>query len=324
MGGRKESKGKEEQMRQIPTDNNRTGGRKAIARRGITARARRRRRRMILFYLFTFFLVIAAAVILSLTVLFRIDTIQVENTSSYSQEEILEACGIQTGENLFLADVDGAQKRVDEKLPLSGGVSVTRKLPATVVITVEEPVVSAAFEQDGKYIVLSNEEKVIQIADTQPSGCPVVAGLTLKDPQAGKKAKASDEKVLAAFEKVTATLEKCQLSDITRIDVTDIYQMMVVYQGRIGILLGTSNDLETKISAAKKIVEQELGEDEKGELDVSLTRDLKKAYYNADSVASSNSSQAESSQESQSSETSSSQTSGDSSTQESSAENAGE
>ena len=91
---------------------------------------------------------------------------------------------------------------------------------------------------------------------------------------------------------MTETLEKCQLfDDITRIDVGDIYQMMVVYQGRIRILLGTSNDLETKINAAKKIVEQELGEDEKGELDVSLTRDLKKAYYNADSVASSQSSQ---------------------------------
>lgn len=308
-------------MRQIPTDNNRTGGRKAIARRGVTARARRRRRRMILFYLFTFFLVIAAAVTLSLTVLFRIDTIRVENTSSYSQEEILEACGIQTGENLFLADVDGAQKRVDEKLPLTGRVSVTRKLPATVVVTVEEPVVSAAFEQDGKYILLSDEEKVLQITDTQPSGCPVVAGLTLKDPQAGKKAKASDEKALAAFEKVTETLEKCQLfDDITRIDVGDIYQMMVVYQGRIRILLGTSNDLETKINAAKKIVEQELGEDEKGELDVSLTRDLKKAYYNADSVASSQSSQEESSQSSQSSEASSSEASGNSSAQESSSE----
>lgn len=284
-------------MRQIPTDNNRIQGRKAIARRGVTARARRRRRRAILFYLFTFFLVIAAAVTLSLTVLFRIDTIRVENTSAYSQEEILEACGIQTGENLFLADVDKASQEIDETLPYTGGVSVTRKLPATLAITVEEPVLSAAFEQDGKYIVLSNEEKVVQITDTQPSGCPVVAGLKLKDPKEGQKATADDAKTLDALNKITKTLESCQLSDITRIDVSDIYQMMVVYQGRIRIILGTSNDLDTKISAAKKIVEEELDEKEKGELDVSLTRDLKKAYYNADSVASSENSQTSSSEE---------------------------
>lgn len=282
-------------MRQIPTDNNRIQGRRAIARRGVTARARRRRRRAILFYLFTFLLVIAAAVTLSLTVLFRIDTIRVENTSAYSQEEILEACGIQTGENLFLADVDQAAQEIDEKLPLTGGVSVARKLPATLVITVEEPVLSAAFEQDGQYVVLSNEEKVVQITGTQPDGCPVVAGLKLKDPQEGKKAVAEDAKTLDALNRITKTLESCQLSDITRIDVSDIYQMMVVYQGRIRILLGTSNDLETKISAAKKIVEGELGEKEKGELDVSLTRDLKKAYYNADSAASSENSQESSS-----------------------------
>ena len=267
-------------MRQIPTDNNRIQGRKAIARRGVTARARRRRRRAILFYLLTFFLVIAAAVVLSLTVLFRIDNIRVENTSGYSQEEILEVCGIQTGENLFLADVDKASQEIDEKLPFTGGVSVTRKLPASLV---------------------------------------VVAGLKLKDPKEGQKAKAEDEKTLAAFNKITSTLESCQLSDITRIDVSDIYQMMIVYQGRIRIVLGTSNDLETKISAAKKIVEEELDEKEKGELDVSLTRDLKKAYYNADSVASSESSQEssseESSEESKASESSSSETSEASSSQ---------
>lgn len=303
-------------MRQIPTDNNRTGGRKAIARRGVTARARRRRRRMILFYLFTFFLVIAAAVILSLTVLFRIDTIQVENTSSYSQEEILEICGIDTGENLFLADVEGAQNRIDEKLPFSGRVSVSRKLPATLVVNIEEPVLSAVFKQDGQYIILSDEEKIVEISDTPPEGCPLITGMKLKEPKVGKQAQVEDEKVLNTYKQLTKTLEKCGLSNITEIRMEDIYQMTVVYEDRIRILLGTSNDLETKISAAKKIVEQELDESEKGELDVSLTRDLKKAYYNADSVASSENSQAESSQESQTSESSSTETSSSESAEE--------
>lgn len=291
-------------MRQIPTDNNRTGGRKAIARRGITARARRRRRRMILFYLFTFFLVIAAAVTLSLTVLFRIDTIQVENTSSYSQEEILEVCGIGKGENLFLADVEEAQCRIDEQLPFSGRVSVSRKLPATLIVNIEAPVLSSVFKQDGQYIVLSDEEKIVEITDTLPEGCPLVTGMKLKDPKVGKQAQAEDKKVLETYQELTETLEKCELSNITEIRMEDIYQMTVVYEDRIRILLGTSNDLQTKISAAKKIVEQELSETEKGELDVSLTRDLKKAYYNADSVASSQNSQAESSQKSSSSDSS--------------------
>ena len=291
-------------MRQIPTDNNRTGGRKAIARRGITVRARRRRRRMILFYLFTFFLVIAAAVTLSLTVLFRIDTIQVENTSSYSQEEILEVCGIGKGENLFLADVEEAQSRIDEQLPFSGRVSVSRKLPATLIVNIEAPVLSSVFKQDGQYIVLSDEEKIVEITDTLPEGCPLVTGMKLKDPKVGKQAQAEDKKVLETYQELTETLEKCELSNITEIRMEDIYQMTVVYEDRIRILLGTSNDLQTKISAAKKIVEQELSETEKGELDVSLTRDLKKAYYNADSVASSQNSQAESSQESSSSDSS--------------------
>ena len=56
--------------------------------------------------------------------------------------------------------------------------------------------------------------------------------------------------------------------------------------GASGFCWGNSNDLDLKLVSAKKIVEEELEETEKGELDVSLTRDLKKAYYNADSSSS--------------------------------------
>ena len=256
------------------------------ARRGVSARARRRRRRAILFYCVSFLVVIAAAVILSLTVLFRIDTIQVENTSRYSQEEILEICGIEIGDNLFLADVNGAQEELDRKLPYAGNVRVERKLPATLQITVEEPVLSAAFEQDDSYILVSQENKILEIAQAAPAGCLVVSGLELENPRAGYPAVPKEEEVQQVFNSLTQALSDCAFSGITQIDVSNLYQMMVVYDGRIRILLGNSNDLDLKLVSAKKIVEEELEETEKGELDVSLTRDLKKAYYNADSSSS--------------------------------------
>ena len=266
-------------MRQIPSENKRIRGRGAVARRGISPRARRRKRRAIFFYCFTFLFVIAAAVVLSLTVLFRIDTIEVNNTSRYSEQEILKACGIEEGQNLFLADTQTAARNIDQKLPYSGGVRVSRKLPNSLVVTVEEPVVSMAFEQDGQYVVVSKENKILEIVSKAPEGVQLITGMKLQKPASGKKYQPADEKTEEAFLQLQEALNAASLDHITKIDVTDIYKMTVEYDGRIQILFGNVNDLSLKISSAKKIILEELGEDEQGELDVSLTRDLKKAYY---------------------------------------------
>ena len=46
--------------------------------------------------------IIAAAITLSLTVLFKISTIEVTGTSRYSVEDIIKESGISEGNNLFL------------------------------------------------------------------------------------------------------------------------------------------------------------------------------------------------------------------------------
>ena len=64
-------------------------------------RRRRRRRRMFFFYIFLFLAVIGTAVTLSLTVLFRVERIEVQGESRYSAEQIVQASGLETGGNLF-------------------------------------------------------------------------------------------------------------------------------------------------------------------------------------------------------------------------------
>ena len=278
--------------RKKPTETRRRRG--GTVRRSVTARARRSRRRMILFCCITVLTVIVAFVVLSLTVFFRVDSIHVSNQSTYSDSEIVRLCGIEEGENLFLVDAGNAKKTLDKSLPLSGGIRVEKKFPATIVITVQKPVVSGAFEQDGQYVVVSDEKKILEITDEKPTGCPLIQGYELVSPKPGNPVQAKDEKTRDTFELLTRSLKAGEFSPITRIDVGDIYSMMVEYDGRIRVLLGNSNDLDLKVAAAKKIVEGELESDEHGELDVSLTRDLKKAYYNADSSQEEESSESES------------------------------
>ena len=104
----------------------------------VKAKAKHRKRNLILFYLSIFVVIIAAAITLSLTVLFKISTIEVTGTSRYSVEDIIKESGISEGNNLFLINKDYAVQNIKEKLPYIGEVTISRKLPGTVSISVSD------------------------------------------------------------------------------------------------------------------------------------------------------------------------------------------
>ena len=78
----------------------------------VKAKAKHRKRNLILFYLSIFVVIIAAAITLSLTVLFKISTIEVTGTSRYSVEDIIKESGISQGNNLFLINKDYALQNI--------------------------------------------------------------------------------------------------------------------------------------------------------------------------------------------------------------------
>lgn len=100
-----------------------------------------------------FFLVIVA-VIFVMSVFFRVSDIQVEGNTHYTDEEIIRAIDIEEGDNLFFFDRFAALSRVFAKLPYVEEVSVERKLPNKVTITVKE-------SQALAYIVLGDEDWTI-------------------------------------------------------------------------------------------------------------------------------------------------------------------
>lgn len=85
---------------------------------------------------------------------FRVSDIQVEGNTHYTDEEIIRAIDIEEGDNLFFFDRFAALSRVFAKLPYVEEVSVERKLPNKVTITVKE-------SQALAYIVLGDEDWTI-------------------------------------------------------------------------------------------------------------------------------------------------------------------
>lgn len=81
---------------------------------------------------------VAVALTMGATVFFQVETVAVTGNSRYSQEEIIKAAGIQTGDNLFRMNKFQIAHQVLQGLPYVEEITIRRSLPSTIVITVKE------------------------------------------------------------------------------------------------------------------------------------------------------------------------------------------
>ena len=109
-------------------------------------------------------------VVLSLTVFFKIDTINVEGTKKYSYKQVTSVLPIDKEKNLFLIDKKGATKKLEENLPYIYDVEITRKLPSTVVVKITEPqLIYYVKNSDNTYTYFDDNFKILEVNVKEPA-----------------------------------------------------------------------------------------------------------------------------------------------------------
>lgn len=258
---------------------------------------RRRRRRRILAIVLTLLLVTAGS-ILSVTVLFTVKNMRVENldktvpanTGIYTEDAILGALAIPMEENMFHFSAKEREEAMSRTLPYLETIRVRRSLPSTVVVQVEPAQATWAVWQPGGWLVLSRGLKIMEQTAQPQEGLPVIYGLEAESilpgtffavrPQPVQPVLKEDGTVnedaqkaeqlaqqqqadtkLADLRQLMKLLEETGLYDgVTAIDLREENENYFVYQNRIKILLGTFNNLEYKLGAVAKLVKNESGE----------------------------------------------------------------
>ena len=94
------------------------------------------------------------ALTMGATVFFQVETVAVTGNSRYSQEEIIKATGIQTGDNLFRMNKYQIAHQVLQGLPYVEELTIRRALPSTIVLTVKEWDAVARVEAPGTSAVV--------------------------------------------------------------------------------------------------------------------------------------------------------------------------
>ena len=120
--------------------------------------------------------VVIAAFLGALTMFFRIDMIVVEGNERYTEEQIIEAAGVQKEQNLVLLNKYKVKQSIFDTLPYVETVVINRKYPDALILTVTECTASAALTGENGTWLMSDEGKILERAAQIPEGCARVTG----------------------------------------------------------------------------------------------------------------------------------------------------
>jgi cell division protein FtsQ len=118
--------------------------------------------------------VIVAALVVYVSPLFHVRSVEVEGTRNLSADEVQEASGVREGENLVRLDTGAAASRVSG-LPWTDSVTVSRSWPSTVHISVTEHEAVGVIDDGGQPAVVDRQGRVFLRGVTPDGVKPVKA-----------------------------------------------------------------------------------------------------------------------------------------------------
>lgn len=279
-------------------------------------RKRGRRRFGLLFKLLCGAALVAAAT-LGATVFFQVETIAVVGNSRYTAQEVIDASGVQIGDNLFQMNKNQISQQILQRLPYVGEVSPQRGLPSTLTIQVTE--ISAAAqvevyqddsaqaepaaedgsgdsgEGDGSQTegeelptladqpwLISASGKLLEAAP-EGSGALSVTGLTVLAPQAGTMLAVPQEQQsrLNTLKELLSALEAAgELDQVSSIDLTHSTWVGMRYRENFDARLPLGEDMAHSLAVLSAAVEDTLqtrGPQAAGTMD--LTQEMADAIF---------------------------------------------
>ena len=240
-------------------------------------------------------LVVAIVVVLGIFVcsenLFFVKGIDVKNVSRdeytvvanpYTDDEMLEGLGIEKGMGLYDFEATASEGRAKYNLPYIRQIKISRRWPSTVVAKVEFEVPTYYTSVENNLYIISDSLKVLEktknyekielnslilLECNQIHNC--IEGEKLGLPEDVEKIINDLDEQLKAFE-----VKK----EISHINVSDKFNLSVMYGTKYSIKLGDPKNLDTKIEFMKRIIEDRADDNSGGVIDVS-DEDSREAVY---------------------------------------------
>jgi len=240
--------------------------------------------------LFLILLICFAAIVFIGTEVFQVKNIIVTYSGTLDENAIINASGINFGDNIFKINKEQVKQRIENSPPFPIVEGISFKLPDEVQIIVEERVPIALVPYLSSYILIDSNAFVLDIIkQTQNPPYPVIEGLTISRLSKGSILELDQngdyrQKVLI---QLMESLKEWSIIDmVSAINMDNPDDIILFTKDEISVKLGQAVELDRKLGWLKSDAYTEVIEkEEPGTLDVSVPG---KAVFNPQHISDDN------------------------------------
>ena len=230
---------------------------------------KRRKRRSIGPWLAAIALLALAVWLLVANLVFVVREVQVAGSGDVPAQEVVRMSGIRLGGRMGAVDVERAADGVESDGRLAF-VSLERRLPGKMLLTVRQRTRDALILQAGKVLVLDSDGYVVEITDRLPAGnIPYVTGLKPSGYIQGRQLDTTDGRVACMKAVVEALKARGATAYASEISVADVNDLRIITRTGMTVRLGDRENMTNKIIwMAGALADLEARGETDGQLDV--------------------------------------------------------
>lgn len=211
---------------------------------------------------------VTAAIILTLVIFFRVRHVEVEGNRYYTAEEISSICGVEEGDNLLTLSRGEIAGNIMAQRHYVKNVRVSRKLPNTVMLAIEEyPVTYTVQDTQGNNYLITADGKAVEIVDDKEAKNHIpILGLNIQPSVLGETVRLAQEEgvettdagKLSSLIRLLQAIEDAELAKlISSVNIPTSRNITVWYTDRFEVALGSIERIDYKLEYLKIAVSKQ-------------------------------------------------------------------
>ena len=217
--------------------------------------------RRTIFYVGLFLVLTILFIAVCFLVFFKLETVVIEGSSRYSEEEILSVFGVETGENLYSFNAGELETKLVKNLPYLSEVKIDRDLPSTIVIRISEKKPDMYVEISGDRYLLTDNMQILEYT-SDPSKLYGLLRLDMEPETVfrcivGEKLLFSDARTGDVLTKAFADINEIGITNrVDYIDANNRFGIYIGLDGKYQLYMGDIEEFDTKLAFAMGILEK--------------------------------------------------------------------
>ncbi len=226
-----------------------------------------KKKRYMIYYILFSIILITTFLILSFTVFFNIEDVEIKGETIHKIEELLKIGGIKEGDNLILTNTKKAEKEILKNFNDIDCVTITKSFPETLTIDCSDCVVDFCCENDDeKFFLVSKNNKIFRLDEKIPKSAFIlrVEGMNFNDLKIGSTFKLPEEEE-KKFNIIKDAIKSEDIDNITKVEINKD-KTYITFENRIIVEIEEIEKTNYLLNVSKYIIKNIAGKYEKSKI----------------------------------------------------------